>query len=246
MLNTVEELERRLGVDFEDKSLAATALDVSTRGFSRLEFMGDAVMGLVVAAMLWAGSEDFGRFSELVSNEHLSEIRRDRLGGIANRPTGDHVEAVIGATYLDLGFDAAAEVVRLWIAPDLDPVSFGSSYEIDDASSGRQLHRDAFLGDRAIGAVMAHHLVIAWPDAPHRAYARCRSMMLTHGWLIDDPKVRGAFDLPAQGSPQWRYDLLQARVAHRVLRQGWGVCVDGLISDLDLTRATAQGYDRWR
>lgn len=208
--------------------------------------MGDAVMGLVVAAMLWAGSESFSRFSELVSNEHLKEVRRDKLEGIANRPTGDHVEAVIGATYLDLGFDAVAEVVHAWIAPDLDPVPFGSAATVSDDRSDHQLHRDAFLGDRAISTVMAHHLVNTWPDAPHRVYARCRSMMLTHGWLIDDPKVRSAFALPGEGSPQQRYDLLQARVAQRVVHDGWEACIDGLISDLDLTRATAQGYDRWR
>lgn len=113
---------------------AHTARAISA--FERLEFLGDRVVSLVVAEMLYRlyGEDKEGalarRHAALVSRDSLAVIARNlRLGphvkltrGEAGaeareRPTvlADALESVIGAVYLDGGFDAAAGVVsRLW------------------------------------------------------------------------------------------------------------------------------------
>ena len=104
--------------------------------FERLEFLGDRVVSLVVAEMLFRlyGEDKEGelarRHAALVSREQLAVIARDLgLGPYLKLPAGeggaearerptvlaDALESVIGAVYLDAGFDAAAGVVsRLW------------------------------------------------------------------------------------------------------------------------------------
>lgn len=107
----------------------------------RLEFLGDAVLGLVVARWLY---ERFGEWSEgdlaktrasLVSAATLAEVGRSaglgdllRLGrgedasGGRHKPSilADAVEAVIGAAYLDGGIGVADRAVGLLLGPRLD------------------------------------------------------------------------------------------------------------------------------
>lgn len=106
------------------------------RNYERLEFLGDRVLGLVVADLLWRrfDSETEGpltrRHGELVRRDTLAAIAReidlDRFvhlspaeaaSGRARSPSvlADVLEAVIAAIYLDGGFMAAvAFVERLW------------------------------------------------------------------------------------------------------------------------------------
>jgi len=106
------------------------------RHYERLEFLGDRVLGLIIADLLWRrfDSEPEGpltrRHGELVRRDTLAGIGReiglDRLirlspaetaSGRARSPSvlADVVEAVIAAIYLDGGFTAAvAFVERLW------------------------------------------------------------------------------------------------------------------------------------
>ena len=82
-------LEDRLGHPFKDKQLLACALThVSAAGgaagrsqsYQRLEFLGDRVLGLVVADMLFATFPDAGegelsrRLSELVRRETCADV----------------------------------------------------------------------------------------------------------------------------------------------------------------------------
>lgn len=99
----------------------------------RLEFLGDAVLGLVVAEMLYRlyPDEQEGelarRLSGLVCGERLVEIARSIGLGEAlilsqseeendgrNNPSNleDACEALIGAIYLDSGFDAARQFIE--------------------------------------------------------------------------------------------------------------------------------------
>lgn len=102
----------------------------------RLEFLGDRVLGLVMAEALL--NADTGasegqlapRFNALVRKETCAEIARDiglgdvlklgrseMLSGGRKKDAllGDAMEAVIAAVYLDAGFDAArALILRLW------------------------------------------------------------------------------------------------------------------------------------
>lgn len=131
-------LEGRLGHRFADRKLLTTALThASARNspglsYQRLEFLGDRVLGLVIAEMLLAAFPEAAegelaqRFTALVRNETCAEVARAldlgpaiRLGaGEAQSGgrkktaiLGDVCEAVIGALYLDGGLDAAKGVI---------------------------------------------------------------------------------------------------------------------------------------
>ncbi|UWQ96104.1 ribonuclease III [Rhodobacteraceae bacterium M385] len=134
----------RLGYVFDDPALLARALTHSslsspTRGDNqRLEFLGDRVLGLVMAEAVLSADEDAKegtlapRFNALVRKEACAGVARQidlgtamRLGksemsaGGRRRMAllGDAMEAVIAAVYLDGGFNAARDLVlRLWSA----------------------------------------------------------------------------------------------------------------------------------
>lgn len=140
-------LEATLEVSFENRALLDEALTHSSyanerRGHpynERLEFLGDAVVGLVVSDMLFTSYPQFpeGELARakanLVSASSMARIGRDlrleelillgrgeqRSGG-RGRDTiiADAVEAVIGAVYLDQPWATThALVARLWSSP---------------------------------------------------------------------------------------------------------------------------------
>ncbi len=142
-----KELEGRIGYRFADAGLLDRALThpsaVSGRGaagqldsYQRLEFLGDRVLGLVVADLLMAAfpSADEGelhrRHAGLVRKETCAEVGAELgLGGAlrlgegeensAGREKltilGDACEAVIGAIYVDGGLKPARELIeRCW------------------------------------------------------------------------------------------------------------------------------------
>lgn len=129
-------LQKRLAHEFSNPQLLAQAL--THRSFSsdhneRIEFLGDSVLNLAVAGLLY---ERLGELPEgdlsraranLVKQDTLHQIAVSlglpdllRLGegesksGGRKRPSilADALEAVIGAVYLDAGFDVAASLVR--------------------------------------------------------------------------------------------------------------------------------------
>jgi ribonuclease-3 len=138
------ELSERIGYKFGDESLFELALthvsslrDRSRVGsYQRLEFLGDRVLGLAVAEMLFAAfpKADEGelsrRLAQLVRQETCAEIARAvdlgkaiRLGSSESNSGGrrrtailaDVCEALIGAVFLDGGYPVAAAMVeRLW------------------------------------------------------------------------------------------------------------------------------------
>jgi ribonuclease III len=138
-----EDIERfiadRLGHRPRDLSLFESALTHSSSrsdNYERLEFLGDRVLGLVIARWLYERFPDepegklSRRFNTLVARETCGEVGRRlglptviRLGKQArgdganwgDNVIGDVVEALIGAIYLDSGLDAAAALIRrLW------------------------------------------------------------------------------------------------------------------------------------
>jgi ribonuclease III len=132
-------LEERLGHHFADRELLAMALThrsgAQERGdgvhYERLEFLGDAVLGLLAAEWLYQRLEaPEGELSKhksyLVSEPVLAAYARQiQLGaalrvGVGEERSGgrdkqsllaDALEAVIGAAYLDAGVDAARALV---------------------------------------------------------------------------------------------------------------------------------------
>ncbi|MGR3320901.1 MAG: ribonuclease III [Pseudooceanicola sp.] len=137
-----EAFQKRLGYAFADPALLQRALTHSsvsspTRADNqRLEFLGDRVLGLVMAEALIESDRDATegqlapRFNALVRKETCADVARQidlgavlRLGrsemmtGGRRKQAllGDAMEAVIAAIYRDGGFGAAQEVIlRLW------------------------------------------------------------------------------------------------------------------------------------
>jgi ribonuclease-3 len=133
---------KRLGHQFEDADLLRRALThgsasgVARPDNQRLEFLGDRVLGLVMAQALLEADREAAegllapRFNALVRKETCAEVAREielgevlRLGrsemlsGGRRKQAllGDAIEAVIAAVYLDAGFETARDLVlRLW------------------------------------------------------------------------------------------------------------------------------------
>ena len=137
-----EKLEARLGYRFADRDLLDRALTHSSavspgkrieRSYQRLEFLGDRVLGLVVADLLYrrmprANEGELSRsLNALVRKETCAAIAREldlgselnlgdseaRTGGAQKEAIlGDVAEAVIGAVYCDGGLGRAFEIVE--------------------------------------------------------------------------------------------------------------------------------------
>jgi ribonuclease-3 len=109
----------------------------------RLEFLGDAVLGLVAASCLYGSLSDRSEGelarvkSYVVSEEVLSEISKtlgvdacllvgkgeEQSGGRAKKAIlADAMEAVIGAYYVDAGFEPCFKFVRRLVEPEIGKV----------------------------------------------------------------------------------------------------------------------------
>lgn len=137
-------LAQALGHRFTREELLIQALTHRSVGASnneRLEFLGDALIGFVIAEALWERfpKADEGTLSRmrasLVKRESLARLARDlKLGdslrlGAGELRTGGHardsiladaLEAVLGAVYLDAGFERARAVVLALFAARLE------------------------------------------------------------------------------------------------------------------------------
>ncbi|MGH8127517.1 MAG: ribonuclease III [Gammaproteobacteria bacterium] len=138
----IVELGKRLGYRFAESGTAEQALTHRSAGpvhNERLEFLGDAAIGLAVADMLYTEWPDLAEGdltrmrSSLVNSEALARLARtldlgelimmgvgeQHGGGFQRRSTLEDVfEAVIGAVFVDGGYDAAREVLgRLFAEP---------------------------------------------------------------------------------------------------------------------------------
>ena len=166
MKNTVAELEMVLGHVFQNPQLLEQALNhpslARTKGErrnsnQRMEFLGDRVLGLVIAHMLYEAypDEEEGamarRHTALVRSESLTRIAiktglasyvnmassEEDAGGRDNPALlADACEAVIAAIYLDAGFEPAGEFVRrFWL-----PLMAENTVPPQDAKTALQEH----------------------------------------------------------------------------------------------------------
>ena len=143
----LDQLESLLGVRFTDRELLAQALTHSSakrkragttgascaESYERLEFLGDRVLGLTIAGMLYQAypKENEGHLSKrlalLVSKPMLADVARElELGSYimlshSERENGgaqndgilsDVVEALIAAVYLDQGLEKAQTFIE--------------------------------------------------------------------------------------------------------------------------------------
>ena len=138
---SLREAQRIIGYEFRDEILLRTGLTHRSYSHSsqhhpacneRLEFLGDSVLGLIIAEQLYREYPDMqeGQLTQtkalLVNEATLAEVARDiglndhlllaaeeeRMGGRDRTSTiADAFEAVIGAVFLDGGMAAARDIV---------------------------------------------------------------------------------------------------------------------------------------
>lgn len=149
----LEDLAGRLGYRFQDLGLLRRALthrsfvpgeEVANESYQRLEFLGDRVLALVVAEMLYTSfpALDEGglarRLNQLVRKETCAEVAvsfdvgdairlgtgERKSGGRRNEAIlGDVMEALIAAIHLDGGFAAAEDFVQRAWRPRMEGLS---------------------------------------------------------------------------------------------------------------------------
>lgn len=138
-------LEEKLGYSFRNPALLENALTHSScanesrgklQSNERLEFLGDSILGMVVAEYLFRNHPDLpeGELTRiraaLVCEESLVEVahalglgsylmlgKGEEAGGGRNRPSiqADGVEAVLAAVYLDGGIGSTRKIIQKYI-----------------------------------------------------------------------------------------------------------------------------------
>jgi ribonuclease-3 len=217
-------LDRAIGVRFTDPELRRMALTHRSFAFEhglevtneRLEFLGDSVLGLVVTDMAYREFPDMpeGQLAKLraavVNMQALAEVARtlelghvvllgrgEEQSGGRNKASilADALEAVFGAIYLDLGLDAARELVERLFRPRMQAYVRGEGdrdhktilqelasqelrampeYRLEERGPDHEKEFTAtvFLGGEAFGTGVGRSKKEAEQQAAREAYAR--------------------------------------------------------------------------
>ena len=152
-IEDLDAIESALGVTFINRELLMLALthqsyinehpDELPVSNERLEFLGDSIVGMVVANLLYVGAPDLPegdltvRRSQVVRRETLASVSKsiglgDWLvmgkgeaaagGNERNSNLADSFEAVAGAVFVDQGYEHAYCFVNQWLGPYVDEV----------------------------------------------------------------------------------------------------------------------------
>jgi len=148
-----DELIRKLGYPFSNKQLLKMALthrSSEDENNERLEFLGDSIVNFIIAEALYqqfpyAQEGELSRFrANLINRDTLGQLARNfELGrylflGPGELKSGGSqrlsilscaMEAVIGAIYLDGGFDVTKECVLRWYQSLLQPLSAANNHK---------------------------------------------------------------------------------------------------------------------
>ena len=145
----IARLEKEIGYIFQDKSLIEVALTHSsyanevkrrTKYNERLEFLGDAVLSIIVSDYLFhkfhlpegeltklraslVCEKTLDLFAQKIAlGEYLRLGKGEEMTGGRKRPSicSDAFEALIAAIYLDSGMEAASRFVLPFVKPELD------------------------------------------------------------------------------------------------------------------------------
>ena len=138
-------LEEKLGYTFQNRALLENALTHSScanesrgklQSNERLEFLGDSILGMVVADHLYRNHPDLPEgvltrtraalvcedslvvvAEELGLGQYLRLGKGEEAGGGRNRPSirADAVEAILAAVYLDGGIGSARKIIQKYI-----------------------------------------------------------------------------------------------------------------------------------
>jgi ribonuclease-3 len=132
-------LQERIGYTFENTLLlqqAMTHRSFSSEHYERLEYLGDAVINVIVSDLLYQALPNLpegqlsrirsnlvrqGSLHELALKLGLSQCLRlgegEAKSGGAKRPSilADALEALLGAIYLDSGYETAQRIAKVWL-----------------------------------------------------------------------------------------------------------------------------------
>ena len=185
-MDPIGKVEDAIGYRFEDPTLLATALTHSSfvaehpdaESYERMEFLGDAVLGLVTTDLIYEAMDEVpeGRMTKLrasvVDEATLAGMARTwglgpalRLGVGEDRTGGrrrasilsDGVEATIAAVFLDGGYSAAADLVARFWADLIHERASGPDEIIDSRSKLQEV-----LASR--GLTVSFHFHRSGPD----------------------------------------------------------------------------------
>ena len=189
----LSDLEQRFDYCFRDRTLLARALThpsfeherVGSGDYQRLEFLGDAVLGMVLAEALylrfpWRDEGVLSRFrSQMADQDTLASVSRGcglggfiRLGRGEEQNSGrdkdsilaDVLEAMIAAVYLDGGLEEARRMIARLFGDILG--SIDSAQKINDAKSELQ----EMLSTRRLPP--PHYLLTEESGPPHERLFR--------------------------------------------------------------------------
>ncbi len=173
--SSLSDIERIIGYEFNDRSLLVDALtrrsfwhenrETCSGNNERMEFLGDAVLGLVIADVLYrefsddeegelqkkrAGLVNRAALAQLMRNLNLAPFirmgRGDELCGCRNRDSilADTLEALVSAVFLDGGFESARKLIEKHFYPMIESCSTRDG--MDDYRSLFQEQVQAELG----------------------------------------------------------------------------------------------------
>ena len=152
-IEDLDAIEKALGVTFTNRDHLIRALthqsyinehpDKLPVSNERLEFLGDSIVGMVVANLLYVGAPDLPegdltvRRSQVVRRETLASVSKSiglgqwvvmgkgeaaAGGNERNSNLADSFEAVAGAVFVDQGYEHAYSFINQWLGPYVDEV----------------------------------------------------------------------------------------------------------------------------
>jgi len=187
-----KKIEKNLGIKIKNKNIWLTAVthkswlffhpEIKLPHNERLEFLGDSVLQLVASWYLYLHFPQFGE-GEL-SLIRASLVNRQRLGEIAQKlkieefllfgknfdekglktVLGDALEAIIGAIFLDLGFDKAREFIEKNILSEAAEIVKQKKYKDPKTLLQEILQKES--------KVLPEYRVIEVSGPPHKRHFR--------------------------------------------------------------------------
>ncbi|MCH2324911.1 MAG: ribonuclease III, partial [Pseudomonadales bacterium] len=165
MAINLNKLQRLLNHQFSDPYLGELALthrSANKHNNERLEFLGDSLLGYVVAEVLFekfpdAKEGELSRMRALLVNRatlaaiareielkefiHLGSGERKSGGDDRDSILADAIEAIIAAIYLDAGIDPCKKLIKNWLQHRIESES--STEQQKDAKTKLQEHMQA-------------------------------------------------------------------------------------------------------
>ncbi len=186
MIKPTKQLAQKLSIEFVREDLLQSALTHRSAGSDnneRLEFLGDAILGFVVASRIYTAKKnategDMSRIrAALVRKETLADVAQEwdigsylRLGSGELKSGGfrrasilaDSVEALIGAVYIDQGLPVAEQLIERLFGERLTMLA--ATAVVKDAKSRLQEYV------QSIGAALPSYKIVSEIGPAHQRW----------------------------------------------------------------------------